>query len=156
MNFIVGISYNKGVVLCERYHGAITGQKYANIIKNNFPRALEKSIDPKGKRIVQDNCPRQQSKIARQALFDINAKQLRIPARSPDINCIENVFAQIARLLTQQAIDHNITSEKKEEFEERVKNTLFNFPAKKIDDIIESMPRRIAAIIKAGGKRINY
>ena len=156
LNFIVGISYNKGVVLCERYRGTITGEKYAQITKNHFPRALANSIDPKGKRIVQDNCPRQQSKIAREALYKINAKQLRIPSRSPDINCIENVFAQVARLLDKQALEQKIVYESKDQFEKRVKETLLSFPAKKIDVIIESMPRRIAAIHKAGGKRIKY
>lgn len=156
LNFIVGISYTKGVVLCERYYGAITGEKYAHIIKNAFPEALAKSISPKAKRIIQDNCPRQQSKIARMALYDIEAKQMKIPARSPDINCIENVFAQVSRLLNDQAIQQNITSETKEQFETRIKETLFNFPTDKIDKIIESMPHRIKAILKAGGKRINY
>ncbi len=156
LNFIVGISYQKGVVLCERYYGAITGEKYACIIQNHFPHALAKSIDPKGKRIVQDNCPRQQSKIARKALYGINSKQMKIPSRSPDINCIENVFAQIAKLLDRQALEQKIVHETKDQFERRVKDTLFSFPAKKIDDIIESMPRRIVAIQKAGGKRIKY
>ena len=126
LNFIIGISYDRGVVLCERYVGHITGEKYANIIKNHFPHALEKSSEPLGKRIIQDNCPRQQSKIARQALHDIDAKQMRIPSRSPDINCIENVFAQVATLLSKQAIERRITSESKEQFEARIRETLFS------------------------------
>lgn len=127
LNFVVGISFNKGVVLCERYMGAITGEKYASITKNNFPQALENSINQRAKRIVQDNCPRQQSKIAKLALAQIGAKQMKIPARSPDINCIENLFAQVVKLLDKQAIENNITSETKDEFESRVKETLFNF-----------------------------
>lgn len=156
LNFVVGISYNKGVVLCERYMGTMTGEKYAYITKHNFPQALENSTNPRAKRIVQDNCPRQQSKVAKLALAQINAKQMKIPARSPDINCIENVFAQVCRLLDTQAIERNITSETKDEFESRVKETLFNFPVQKINDIITSMPRRLKAIVQAGGKRINY
>ena len=105
----------------------MTGEKYAYITKNNFPQALENSINPRAKRIVQDNYPRQQSKIAKLALAQINAKQIKIPALSPDINCIEKLFAQVVRLLDEQAIELDITSEKKEEIESRVKETLFNF-----------------------------
>ena len=93
--------------------GAITGEKYASITKNNFPQALENSINQRAKRIVQDNCPRQQSKIAKLALAQIGAKQMKIPARSPDINCIENLFAQVVKLLDKQAIENNFTSETK-------------------------------------------
>jgi len=31
VNFMVGISYSKGVVLCEQYFGSITGQKFVDI-----------------------------------------------------------------------------------------------------------------------------
>ena len=136
--------------------GAMTCENYADITKHNFPQALENSFNPRAKRIVQDNCLRQQSKIARLTLAKINGKQMKIPARSPDINCIENVFAQVVRLLDRQTIEMNITSETKEEFESRVKETLFSFLVQKINDIIASMPRRLKAILQAGGKRINY
>ena len=90
LNFVVGISFNKGVVLCERYMGAMTSEKYADITKYNFPQALKNSINLRAKRIVQDNSPRQQSEIARLALAQINGKQMKIPARNLDIKCIEN------------------------------------------------------------------
>ena len=156
LNFIVGMSYDKGVILCSRYHGPITGAKFARIIIKDLKPALEKSINPKGKLVLQDNCPRQQSKIARNALDSIGAKQIKIPARSPDINCIENLFAQVSRLLERQAIDMDITSESKEEFEERIKTTLTNFPVDKINKLIESMPTRIDMILKIKGRRLKY
>ena len=65
VNFIVGISYDSGVVLCEQYEGPITGQKFADIVTASFPAALGKSADPIVRRILQDGCPCQNSKIAR-------------------------------------------------------------------------------------------
>ena len=45
-NFMVGISYNKGVVLCHSYSGSITGEKMADIVRSSFSDAFEKSIGP--------------------------------------------------------------------------------------------------------------
>ena len=54
--FMVGISYNSGVVLCEQYDGRLTGAKFANMIKNHFPRVLA-LCKIKSNLILQDNCP---------------------------------------------------------------------------------------------------
>ena len=142
--------------MCERYYGTITGEKFANIVKKHFPDAFKKSINPRGKRIIQDNCPRQNSKIARAALWNINAKLTKIPPRSPDINCIENLFAQVSQELDRQAKELKIRSESKEEFEARIRKTFMEFPVERIDKLIESMPKRIDDILKNNGKRINY
>ena len=42
------------------------------------------------------------------------------PARSPDINPIENLFNQVGRKLTQHALQHQITDQSFEQFPERV------------------------------------
>ena len=54
--FMVGISYNPGVVLCEQYDGRLTGAKFVNMIKNHFPRVLA-LCEIKSNLILQDNCP---------------------------------------------------------------------------------------------------
>ena len=63
-NFMVGISYNHGVVLCEHYSEAINGENMAEIVYSSFNNAFEQSSDPKGRRFLQDGCPRQNSKAA--------------------------------------------------------------------------------------------
>lgn len=50
----------------------------------------------------------------------------------------------------------NITKETKSELEERIKKTMSDYPIDKINRLIESMPKRIRMVIKAGGKRIRY
>ena len=68
VNFMVALSYGKGVVLCEKYDGMITGKKFAAIVKSSFPRAFKKSSNPKAKRFLMDGCPRQNSKMTRRAI----------------------------------------------------------------------------------------
>ena len=48
-NFMVAISKGKGVVMCKQYFGAITGRKFARIIRTKLDDKV----------FLQDGCPRQ-------------------------------------------------------------------------------------------------
>ena len=63
VNFMVGISFDKGVLLCGHYRNTITSQKMEQIIRDAMPEALENRINPNSKRILMDSCPRQNSKL---------------------------------------------------------------------------------------------
>lgn len=158
LNFMVAISYQRGVVLCERYHGSITGQKFAEIVYNHFPATFDKTINPRAKRILQDNCPRQNSALAKKAIYSnkVGGKIFTIPPRSPDLNPIENFFHLVTKQLEKDAKAQNITKESKEEFEERIKATMMNFNRETIDHLIESMPNRIKSVIAQRGRRLKY
>ena len=43
---------------------------------------------------------------------NINAIVMAIPAGSPDLNPIENIFAQVIFILENKAVQQNITKEK--------------------------------------------
>lgn len=79
-----------------------------------------------------------------------------IPARSPDLNPIENLFHLVRKELTNQALEQNITQESYEEFKNRIIATFLNFPSNTIDNIIDSMNKRIDLIIRSKGNRIKY
>jgi len=155
-NFMVGISYRHGVIACKQYFGSITGIKMAKIIDEELAPALERSVEPRARRILQDGCPRQNSRVALDAFDKHNAKVFKIPARSPDLNPIENLFNTIKKRLRQQALDHQIEHESFEQFSERVQQTLLNFSPNDIDKIIDSMNKRVDTIIKTGGYRTKY
>ena len=154
-NFIVGMSYDKGIVLFELYISPITGDRFAEIVKTAIPEALEKSINPQIRRILMDGCPRQNSKVAKDAIASIGGMIMSIPARSPDLNPIENIFAQVSRILESQAVERNLTKETFDEFSDRVKNTLIDFDKERINKVIDSMPKRLNEVIRAKGQRID-
>ena len=56
-----------------------------------------------------DNDPSQTSKVARKAIEKIEAEFHKIPARSPDLNPIENLFHLVKKNLENEAIENNIT-----------------------------------------------
>ena len=156
VKFMVAISYQQGVVLCEQYDNRLCGRSFSTMVRKKFPLAFSLSINPKAKRLLQDGCPVQNSKRGRRALERLGAHLFCIPARSPDLNPIENFFHLAGKALRQEAITKQITSETKEEFAARVKGVLLNFPKETIDNIISSMDKRIEAIIKNRGQRTKY
>ena len=79
-----------------------------------------------------------------------------IPARSPDLNPIENLFNQLRRRIKQESLVKNIVQESKEEFTHRVKGYLESYDIGRIDRLIESMPNRVRLVLKAKGQRIRY
>ena len=155
-NFMVAISYNHGVVLRDQYFGSITGEKFADIVRDSFPQAFQRSIDPRGKRFLMDGCPRQNCKKAMDAIDEVNAKLFSIPSRSPDLNPIENFFHLINNELRRQVLEENIMKETFESFSARVKETMLNFPIATIDKLIESMAKRIDLVLRSEGMRIKY
>ena len=148
---MVAISKGKRVVLCKQYFGAITGGKFARIIRTEFDGAFAASCNPDDKVFLQDGCPRQNSACARRALERKGAAIFSIPSRTPDLNCLETFFHLVNKTLQTDTIDNNIEKETFEEFSERVENTLRNFNVETIDKIIGTMANRITEVIKHEG-----
>lgn len=89
-HYMVCISYQKGVMLCEQYTEKLTGQYFAAFIRRHFDEAFTNSVNPEGRLFLQDGDPRQNSKAAKDALDEKNTTMFSIPPRSPDCNPIEN------------------------------------------------------------------
>ena len=103
-----------------------------------------------------DNDPSQRSMVAKDALQEIGAELVDIPARSPDLNPIENMFHNIKRSLREVALKRKIIREDFESFKQRVLSTLPQYDASVIDRTIETMTLRLQRIVKSGGYRTKY
>ena len=86
----------------------------------------------------------------------IPCQLFKIPARSPDLNPIDNVFHLVGNQLRKDAIEKSISRETFEQFCWRIKKSLLNFSPAIISKIIESMNKRVDAIIVSKGERIKY
>ena len=156
MSFMVAISYGKGVVLCEQWGRPITGDKFAAIVRCCFKKAFRNSANPKAKHFLMDGCPRQNSKTAMHAIDRVDGKVFRIPAQSLDLSLIEKVFNSVTIKSNNDAIDKKITRESFEEFSKCVKETMLSFSSKEVDKIIDSVDKRITAVMKGKSKRTKY
>ena len=81
---------------------------------------------------------------------------LKIPARSPDLNPIENIFHIVKCSLREEAINKRIETESFAQFQDRVVCALNLISCDVIDKTIESLPKRVEALIKSGGYRSKY
>ena len=57
---------------------------------------------------LQDGDPTQNSRKPKKAFDDVGCRMFSIPARSPDINPIENMFNNVHKILREDAIEHHI------------------------------------------------
>ncbi|CAB3981725.1 Hypothetical predicted protein [Paramuricea clavata] len=87
------------------------------------------------------------------SLGQVEAEMLKIPACSPDINLIENIFHLVKSQLNKQAVTENITSESYEQFQTPVLQVLRTFPIDIIDKTIDSMSNKM---ISSKGYRTKY
>jgi len=96
---MVAISYNKGVIECHKYDN-LNSSYFALFVSDKFDEHMFAKADKNGSRLfIQDNAPNQNSALVCRMLRIKRAKQLFIPSRSADINCIENFFHLIKREL---------------------------------------------------------
>ena len=72
------------------------------------------------------------------------------------MNPIENLFHLVTNQLEKDALELEISHESFQEFSDRVKKTMLNFPKHKIDNIIKSMGKRVGMIVKRRGERLKY
>ena len=155
VEFMVAVSYGKGVILCEQYK-TLNGRYFQSLVEREFPRMFT-IVDKEGRRFfLQDDDPSQNSDLARAAWRKMGAKLLSIPPRSPNINCVENLFHIVKQLLEQDASKYNIMFETYEQFSERVKTTIRNLNTDIINKTIESMNNRMDLIIEKKGQRTKY
>ena len=71
--FMVGISYDRGVVMCERY-SSLSGPKYARTLYACLSQALNLRINPHDKRIVQNGDLAQISAVAKEIIDNLGVE----------------------------------------------------------------------------------
>ena len=89
------------------------------------------------------------------ALGDFEAELHRIPPRSPELNPIENVFHLVKNRLAREALTMKIERKTFQEFK-HVFRCCDDIDTSTIDQTIESLLRRIDAVIKGVGSRTKY
>ena len=157
LHLVVVICMGRGVICAEPYE-KMSGSYFAQFIRRKFPVLFETA--GKGpndtRKFVMDNCPCQTSGIAMRALRSVKATMQSIPARSPDLNPIENAFHIVRRKLDAEVKRKKISHEKWDEFVDRVKRNIWSVDKEYIDKTIASMSRRIKLVHQGNGHRIKY
>ncbi|XP_066926668.1 uncharacterized protein [Clytia hemisphaerica] len=151
-HFFCAISHAGGIVLAEQYRDRLNGDRFSAFLKEAFPQL----VTPESRKFLMDGCPVQNCKKAKQAISDINCEVFKIPARSPDLNPIENTFHSVKEQMREEAIVKRITFENFDDFSARCQRTLLNVSKDLIKRTIDSMPKRLDDIIRRNGQRTKY
>ncbi len=86
-------------------------------------------------------------------------KMQLIPARSPDLNPVKNLFNIVSKCIEAEILDQDIIHQSWDEFvQERVKFHVWSVSREQIyiDKTIASMPKKVKDIIKLKGPRTKY
>ena len=143
----------QGVGYACRIDGGLDAGLYTQILEDEFLNTLAYyGLDAQNIIFQHDNDSKHTSTAARQWIDNHNIEVLNWPSQSPDLNPIEHLWQHLKRQLanyeTEPAGVHELWARVEETWEKIPKDVCIN--------LIESMPRRIAAVIKAKGGYIKY
>lgn len=99
---------------------------------------------------LQDNDPKHKSTIVRTWLFNHGIQCLDFPPYSPDLNPIENLWADLARRVEQYQCASM------EELQDRVAEEWKDTSVAFLRELVQSMPARCQAVIDAKGDHTKY
>ena len=146
-----GCIHSTGIGLCKTYEGRVDRFEYKNILETCLIPSMETFTTSSEQLIFQqDNAPAHRSQLIEQYLNNKQIKTLKWPARSPDLNLIENIWSYVDREL----IKKKITSKAK--LKEEIEHIWKIIPNSLIESLYKSMKTRCNLIIKNKGGHIPY
>lgn len=133
--------------------GGLDAELYCKILDEDLNKSLKfYRKNPKNVIFQQDNDPKHKSKKAMELLKKQPFELMEWPAQSPDLNPIEHLWSHFKNKLgefeTPPASIHELWTRMEAEWEKITPSVCQN--------LIESMPRRVTAVIKAKGGHTKY
>jgi len=142
-----------GVGHLAEIEGRMDANQYVNILEENLLSSMEESgITDNEVIFQQDNDPKHTSRIAKNWMENHNITCLDWPPQSPDLNPIEHLWNHIKKELNK----YPTQAKGVWEVWARVAEVWKNIEPEVCQRLIESVPRRLAAVIKAKGGHTKY
>jgi len=134
-----------------RNHRKMDAPYYVNKILAKYLCQSAEKLEIRGNFVFQsDNDPKHTSRLAKKWLSEHVVEVLEWPAQSPDLNIIEHLWDHL---------DRNVDKSKRtslQTFRTALFETWRNIDHKTIDRLIESIPKRLQAVIDAKGGNTTY
>lgn len=123
---------------------------YMSILKKNVKASVNKLNLPSVYYFQQDNDPKHTAHIVKEWLLYNVPKQLNTPPQSPDLNPIENLWNELKIRVNK----HHPTNKK--DLKLKILEAWNEIPPEVTKKLVESMPRRLQAVIDANGGHTKY
>ncbi|QRW21149.1 Transposable element Tcb2 transposase [Rhizoctonia solani] len=136
-----------------KVEGSFNKEVYEEILGDEFTRSL-KHLGMKAREVIymHDNARPHKAKAPTKWLKNHGVECLEWPANSPDLNPIENLWAELKRRLGEyEEVPNGML-----ELWERVQVVWDEFAPEYCQKLIETMPRRMAMVLERKGKSIPY
>ena len=142
-----------GVGYMCRIEGKMDAELYEEILEDHVVQTVDfYGMDQDNFIFQQDNDPKHKSKRAQKWFQDHNISLLDWPAQSPDLNPIEHLWHTLKfRLAAYEVEPRSI-----QELWERIQVEWEKIPKEECLNLINSMPRRVSAVLKAKGGYTKY
>jgi transposase len=142
-----------GVGFMCKIEGTLNGDLYLDILKDEFQRTIKYYHLDRSKVIFQhDNASCHKTAEVRKWLKNRPFEVLDWPAQSPDLNPIEMLWAIVKRRLNEFEEPPSGMNE----LWERVQQIWDEVSSETCRELIESMPKRIEAVLRAKGRWTNF
>lgn len=122
---------------------------YRDILRDNLKPFLFESV-PVTAIFMHDYDPKHKSTLVKDYLAAEKINVMEWPAKSPDLNPIENLWELVDRQIRKN------THKNKAELRQAIEDAWRAVPSSVLVSLMESMPRRCSAVIKAKGQHTKY
>lgn len=122
---------------------------YTKIVKSTII-PLSKKMEFADSVVIMDGDPKHCSKMTKEFLADKSVSTMILPAKSPDLNLIENVWSELTDNI------NSIGPKTQDQFAKAIKKAWDQVPQEHIRNCFKSMPARIQAVIDNGGAPTKY
>jgi hypothetical protein len=142
-----GIGY-----MCD-IEGVMDQHLYKEILENELSDTIDfYELDPEKMTFQHDNDPKHTAKSVKEYLNKQEYQVMLWPAQSPDLNPIENLWS----FIKNKIYSYETPASGLKELFSRVEIEWEKIPAEFLQSLYESMPKRMAQVIKAKGRWTKY
>lgn len=149
-----GMISSSGLLWIKFLDGKVDSSKYIEVLRE-AKGILDDKFGDGNYILQQDNCPIHTSAKTRQWLQDANMHVLKWPAKSPDLNIIENIWNYMSCKVYEKKVKFASRNELKNEIEKIVRK-INEKDRKYVENLYASIPKRLLSVIDKKGAIIDY